>query len=60
MAIACMAMKALKQYTEEHEDEPLTWDQVKSIFNNVDYIVEDRSSAKRINDMKSYDDMNVF
>jgi len=61
MSVACcMAVKDLKVWMKEHGADYLTWDRVMSIFNNCDYIVKDEKSAKRINDVKTYDDTSFF
>ena len=61
MVTACtMAVRDLKLWLKEHGADYLTWDKVESIFNNCDYIVKDDASAKRINDIKIYDEVNWF
>ena len=61
MSVACcMAVRDLKMWQKEHGAEYLTWDKVQSIFNNCDYIVKDEKSAKRINDIKSFDETSFF
>ena len=61
MSVACcMAVKDLKTWQKEHGAEYLTWDRVQSIFNNCDYIIKDEKSAKRINDVKTFDETSFF
>ena len=61
MSVACcMAVRDLKLYMQKHGADQLTWDTVVSILNNCDYIVKDDSSAKRINDVKTFDETSFF
>ena len=61
MSVACcMAVKDLKVWMKEHGADYLTWDRVMGIFNNCDYIVKDEKSAKRINDVRTFDEKSFF
>ena len=61
MSVACcMAVRDLKLFLKEHGADYLTWDKVMGVFNNCDYIVQDEKSAKRINDVKTFDEKSFF
>lgn len=61
MSVACcMAVRDLKLWMKKHGADYLTWDRVVGIFNNCDYIIKDEESSKRINDVKTFDEISVF
>ncbi len=59
----CMAVKDLKLAVTQDRGgngaaKHLSWDQMISILNNCDFIVKDEVSSKRINDLRTFDNLS--